>query len=1156
MVADACEFNRGLSKSRASRLPFMDLATQTSQRPAPWLYRTLCERSKNSIDGSAQVVLRYSRHRWRLATQPETKKRKLAADRLWLTLQSGLSALTIPSELVPLVTKRAYAIAGLPIPPGLATSLECVNPRGSSGLSSTNTNSNAYLSSGNRGHGSSALQKKIFASDGFSEHVKKIPAHEEEPPDVVDERMPEESEVPATGAKAASHKHRVSDLPTPTVSGEDSLQSTDMGGPKRPSNPNEDASPVNNRTDDEVSVQSGNGTKISSNSDGFLAHSAPKFDKTFEIEETEETDEDEEADVAEVEEDDVAEFGDDMDDDDVEWSQSGKTRRPYNSNSVSNNDGKFSNGRAYKSSARRQRSLSTHRGKRFSMVGSRLTSRRINAKRHLPQSQRSLSGRQKYGSGRRGSRTANSGNTSGAHGTPFGLPQQGCVLNKDKDRQDAWDNFDEPGFQPNANLNLLTDKNDESLVTAQRSIDEELSCNSSSYPPASPLDSSLPGHDSSYSGVRESGLNPLTVHQSPQLSVTDNSRRLAQNSLSVSSSTTPTSSYTVSPGSGSKQTMAQLLSSGSSGDPALPPPSSSCGFEYRRMIPPEMVASNRENDSSPLNSCNRRDAGSSSSQSMYSKEMTDSLTVNRNMDFQSSFNSRPSPARTVAGPETFAAPQGATTTVTFFVCEVCASRYRSTAGLRYHYHSQHSGYTPKNPISASASRLVVPVGEERGIGGGLRGGRPRRTKAGNSESRPKQKNKENDTKSFPSTPGPNEVTPGGTDSMDKYRENSAQIPSSMRPDSMPTFSPNYMGSSTINNTRPPCETPPRFASNMRSFARNPVNMNCVPGAPDSLISSKGMNSGTGGGGGGGGGNEEMWGNRSAQASGESNLPLTSVGVIPPPMNNPISSGMQNSEEMIDLLRAGSPKHLHTLQSLSSTELNTNSSSSGPRASPSRPSSATGPHPPISSYSSLPQMGWMQPPQQQPDPYGPSQSSQHSLPPSEHGQMFTPYRLTPNQRRYERQHCPDRLNLARPPPMTCIPTCVYCLGDDRLNQRLGRPEGLLRCCRCGQWAHFSCLRLPPHVLETAMHYPWQCIDCKTCWLCGSPDHENRMVFCGDCDRTFHVDCLPSPLARVPDGHWSCDICLHELYAMSKGPSDKFTSPMAPEMPYYAATVKDH
>ncbi|VEL33641.1 unnamed protein product [Protopolystoma xenopodis] len=73
-----------------------------------------------------------------------------------------------------------------------------------------------------------------------------------------------------------------------------------------------------------------------------------------------------------------------------------------------------------------------------------------------------------------------------------------------------------------------------------------------------------------------------------------------------------------------------------------------------------------------------------------------------------------------------------TTTVTFFVCEVCGSRYRSTAGLRYHYHSQHAGYTSQSPISASASRLVVPLGDERGCTGGLRGGRARRSRKGDS----------------------------------------------------------------------------------------------------------------------------------------------------------------------------------------------------------------------------------------------------------------------------------------------------------------------------------------------------------------------------------------------------------------------------------------
>ncbi|VDO13292.1 unnamed protein product [Rodentolepis nana] len=76
-----------------------------------------------------------------------------------------------------------------------------------------------------------------------------------------------------------------------------------------------------------------------------------------------------------------------------------------------------------------------------------------------------------------------------------------------------------------------------------------------------------------------------------------------------------------------------------------------------------------------------------------------------------------------------------TTVVTFFVCEVCASRYRSTAGLRYHYHSQHAGYTPRNPISASASRISIPTSEYNRFAPntGPRGGRNGRTKRSRSK---------------------------------------------------------------------------------------------------------------------------------------------------------------------------------------------------------------------------------------------------------------------------------------------------------------------------------------------------------------------------------------------------------------------------------------
>lgn len=51
VVSDTCAFNRNLCKTRYSRLPFLDLATHISQRPAPWLYHTNREylRGKLSI---------------------------------------------------------------------------------------------------------------------------------------------------------------------------------------------------------------------------------------------------------------------------------------------------------------------------------------------------------------------------------------------------------------------------------------------------------------------------------------------------------------------------------------------------------------------------------------------------------------------------------------------------------------------------------------------------------------------------------------------------------------------------------------------------------------------------------------------------------------------------------------------------------------------------------------------------------------------------------------------------------------------------------------------------------------------------------------------------------------------------------------------------
>uniref|UniRef100_A0A8C5W6C3 PHD-type domain-containing protein n=1 Tax=Microcebus murinus TaxID=30608 RepID=A0A8C5W6C3_MICMU len=53
------------------------------------------------------------------------------------------------------------------------------------------------------------------------------------------------------------------------------------------------------------------------------------------------------------------------------------------------------------------------------------------------------------------------------------------------------------------------------------------------------------------------------------------------------------------------------------------------------------------------------------------------------------------------------------------------------------------------------------------------------------------------------------------------------------------------------------------------------------------------------------------------------------------------------------------------------------------------------------------------------------------------------------------------------------------------------------------------------------YPWQCMECKTCIICGQPHHEEEMMFCDVCDRGYHTFCVG--LGAIPSGRWICDCC---------------------------------
>ncbi|KAA0189038.1 Zinc finger protein ubi-d4 [Fasciolopsis buskii] len=104
------------------------------------------------------------------------------------------------------------------------------------------------------------------------------------------------------------------------------------------------------------------------------------------------------------------------------------------------------------------------------------------------------------------------------------------------------------------------------------------------------------------------------------------------------------------------------------------------------------------------------------------------------------------------------------------------------------------------------------------------------------------------------------------------------------------------------------------------------------------------------------------------------------------------------------------------------------------------------------------------------------------------------------------------------------TCDFCLGDERLNKKTGRPEGMLRCSDCGRCAHFFCLQFTTNMITSVKTYRWQCIECKTCWLCGTSENDEQMLFCDDCDRGYHMYCLSPPLSEPPEGSWSCKLCV--------------------------------
>lgn len=102
-------------------------------------------------------------------------------------------------------------------------------------------------------------------------------------------------------------------------------------------------------------------------------------------------------------------------------------------------------------------------------------------------------------------------------------------------------------------------------------------------------------------------------------------------------------------------------------------------------------------------------------------------------------------------------------------------------------------------------------------------------------------------------------------------------------------------------------------------------------------------------------------------------------------------------------------------------------------------------------------------------------------------------------------------------------CDFCLGDNLKNKKSGGPEEMISCVDCGRSAHPTCLQFEGSLAANVKSYNWQCLECKSCSICGTSDHDDQLLFCDECDRGFHMYCLTPRIEKPPEGRWECHLC---------------------------------
>ncbi|KAL5020944.1 hypothetical protein ScPMuIL_000099 [Solemya velum] len=104
-------------------------------------------------------------------------------------------------------------------------------------------------------------------------------------------------------------------------------------------------------------------------------------------------------------------------------------------------------------------------------------------------------------------------------------------------------------------------------------------------------------------------------------------------------------------------------------------------------------------------------------------------------------------------------------------------------------------------------------------------------------------------------------------------------------------------------------------------------------------------------------------------------------------------------------------------------------------------------------------------------------------------------------------------------------CDFCLQGSDCNRK-GRVEYLLACKDCNAKAHPTCMDYSETLAIRAKRAPWQCIDCKTCYVCSDAGNADCMLFCDACDKGYHMNCHQPEVTEKPLGKWICDDCVYE------------------------------